>query len=76
MRQNIAHHEVNSSQRKTLRFELKKAKRLAADGKKAEIMALLPRLQQLIDKATKNHLLHPNNAAHKKSALAKLVASK
>ncbi|PIR48812.1 30S ribosomal protein S20 [Candidatus Peregrinibacteria bacterium CG10_big_fil_rev_8_21_14_0_10_55_24] len=43
-------------------------------GKKEDAQKLLPKVFKAIDMAAKKHLIHPKNAAHKKSAMSKLVA--
>lgn len=40
-----------------------------------EVARQLPAITSLIDKAAKKNILHDNNAAHKKSRLARLLAS-
>ncbi|MDD5025762.1 MAG: 30S ribosomal protein S20 [Candidatus Peribacteraceae bacterium] len=46
---------------------------LAKEGKKSEAEKLLPLVFKSIDTAAKKHLIHPKNAAHKKSAVSKLL---
>lgn len=55
---------------------LKEMMRLAKANKLDEFKAHLPEIVSLIDKAAKKNLLHKNNAAHKKSRLAHLLAAK
>jgi small subunit ribosomal protein S20 len=43
-------------------------------GKKADAQKLLPQVFKAIDMAAKKHIIHPKNAARKKSAMSKLVA--
>lgn len=45
------------------------------EGKKDEALKLIPAAQKAIDMASKQHIIHKNNAARKKSKIAKLVAS-
>jgi len=42
--------------------------------KKDEAQKLLPATYKAIDMAAKNHIIHPKNAAHKKSRMSKAVA--
>ncbi len=42
----------------------------------AEATALLPKVQKAIDTAAKKNIIHRNNAARKKSLLARMVAPK
>lgn len=59
-----------------LKDSLKNMKRLAKAGKLDEFIKELPKVTSLIDKAVKKHLIHKNNAARKKSALALLAKAK
>jgi small subunit ribosomal protein S20 len=47
---------------------------LVQADKKSEAANLFPGLQKAIDMATKKNILHKNNAARKKSRLAKMIA--
>ncbi len=49
---------------------------LVQEGKKDEAAKVLPRAYKLIDMAAKKNLIHKNNAARKKSLLARLVSTK
>lgn len=49
---------------------------LVAEKKMAEAKALMPKVQKAIDTAAKKNIIHRNNAARKKSSLARMVASK
>lgn len=49
--------------------------KLAQQKKREEFSKKLPETISLIDKSAKNHILHPNNAARKKSRLAHLLAA-
>ncbi len=48
---------------------------LTKEGKKKEAEEILPLVYKSIDTATKKHIIHPNNAARKKSRMARLVAN-
>ncbi|HBH25587.1 MAG TPA: 30S ribosomal protein S20 [Cytophagales bacterium] len=50
-------------------------KRLRATTDKAEALDLYKRVSSLLDKLAKKKIIHKNNAAHKKSKLAKYVNS-
>lgn len=52
---------------------IKAITKLARTKKMTEAAAQLPAITSLLDKAVKAHILHKNNAAHKKSSLARLV---
>lgn len=59
-----------------LKKALKEMKTLAKEKNKTELLKRLPEVMSAIDKAAKNNLLHKNNAARKKSSLARMVATK
>jgi small subunit ribosomal protein S20 len=61
--------ERNKARKSALKTALKKAK--AAQG--SERQALVQAAIQKVDQAAAHGLIHKNNAARKKSALAKLV---
>jgi small subunit ribosomal protein S20 len=69
--------EVRRDRRQPFKTQLKNMMRkltdLAAEGKKDEGAKLLPKVYKAIDTAAKKHIIHPNNAAHKKAKMAKLV---
>lgn len=70
MRQAKTHTTLNRTQRSQLRSAIKKVRAAAAsDAKSAYDEAV-----QLIDRAGRKRLIHPNAAARQKSRLAKLVA--
>ena len=60
---------INDQKRLALRRSIKKAKK---SKKEMDVRAAI----SLIDKASKNHLIHKNKAARLKSTLAKLKISK
>jgi small subunit ribosomal protein S20 len=72
-RQNI----VRRARRQPFKTQLKTALRsfsdLVKEGKKADAIAMLPRVHKAIDTAAKKHIIHPNNAARKKSLVARMV---
>jgi small subunit ribosomal protein S20 len=70
MRQARVHTALNRTQRSRLRSALKKVR--AATG--AEVEAAYADAVQLLDRAGRKHLIHPNAAARQKSRLAKLKA--
>jgi small subunit ribosomal protein S20 len=70
MRQAVVHAAQNRTQRSRLRTALKKVRSAAAaDVEKAYAEAV-----QLLDRAGRKRLIHPNAAARQKSRLAKLKA--
>ena len=74
-KQNIKQRIKNFAQKSTLKKAIKDAKKLLSEGKAEVVKGQLPKLYQLIDKAVKRNIFHKNNAAHKKSTLAKAVGS-
>ncbi len=65
MRKSRAAAVRNRAQRSTLRTALKKAKSPEANAEDKR------RAVQLLDRAARKNLIHPNNAARNKSALAR-----
>mgnify|MGYP001795781372 CR=1 FL=1 len=72
---------IRSSERKRLRnrYQLKSTRTFIKKLKDAtdhnEAMELYKKVCSMIDKLAKNNIIHKNNAANKKSKLAKHVAS-
>ena len=62
--------------RTNLKTMLRKYTDLIKEGKKDEAGKLLPTVYKSIDMAAKKQILHKNNAAHKKSNLARMLATK
>ncbi len=62
----------NRYQKKTARTFVKK---LRATTDKAEALELYKKVSSMLDKLAKKNLIHKNNAANKKSKLAKFVNS-
>ena len=71
MRQAKTHATLNRTQRSQLRTAIKKVR--SAAGAAAE--TAYDEAVQLIDRAGRKRLIHPNAAARQKSRLAKLVKS-
>ncbi len=69
-------HVLNIRRKRAMHDVLAEVKKLVADKKTAEAQALLAKAYQAIDKAKKRGVIKLNNAAHKKSRLAKLVSGK
>ena len=70
IRANEAKAERNRYQLKTTRTFVKKLK---ASTTKKEAQELFQKVSGMIDKLAKKNIIHKNNAANKKSKLAKLV---
>lgn len=76
LRQSQKHRLANREIKESMKDGIKKIMKLAQEKKFDEIAKKFPEVMSLIDKAAKNHLIHKNNAAHKKSRIAKLGATK
>jgi small subunit ribosomal protein S20 len=61
--------------RSSMKTHIKKVLLLAKEGKKQEAEKELPTAYKIIDTAAKKNIIHNNNAARKKSRLAKTVAN-
>ena len=70
IRVNLANTERNKAQRTYLRSTLKKAE-LALAGGAADCTEVVRNAIKVVDQAAANHIIHKNNAARKKSALAR-----
>ena len=64
---------VNDRRTKAMKDAIKKIEKLAKAGSKDEAKKALASAYQAIDKAAKINVINKNNAARKKSRLAKLV---
>ncbi len=73
MRQSAKRYKKNVSMRREVHEAEKGLIKLAASGKKDEAKKALPKVFQLIDKATKNNIFHKNKASREKSKLSKLL---
>lgn len=73
MRQGERRRVRNQAQRSTLRTALK---RVHAAGTGAEAQNAFRMAEQLLDRAARKRLIHPNMAARTKSRLRKLIQSK
>ena len=70
IRQNIKKNARNKSAMSLLRTEIKKITALVNEQKKEEATKALNAVHKIIDKSASKGLIHKNNAARKKSALA------
>lgn len=61
----------NKSTRSELKTAIGKFRATAEAGEKAEATAALAAAIKALDKAAAKNVIHPNNAANKKSAMAK-----
>lgn len=65
-----AQRRPSSTQMKTM---IRKLTDLVSAGKKDEAVKVLPQVYKSIDMAAKKRHIHPNNAARKKSLVARMV---
>ena len=68
-----ANYEHNKAYRSALRTAVKKAN-AAIENKSDDMAVAVTEAVKKIDQAANKGIIHKNNAAHKKSALAKLLA--
>lgn len=73
LRQSKKRRQRNLRRLDTMKDIIKQIRKLVAENKKEEAEKLLPRAYKVIDKAAKTGIIKKNNAARKKSRLAKLV---
>ena len=72
MRQNEKRRTANRQKKAAIRTFEKKVRKLNDENKNEEAQSAYQTYSSLIDKAAKTNIVHPNNAARKKSRLAKL----
>jgi small subunit ribosomal protein S20 len=71
LRQNLKKKVENDLRKKKMKELLKKAGVLIKEGKKEEVVKMLPSIYKAIDKASKTNVLKKNTASRRKSVLAK-----
>jgi small subunit ribosomal protein S20 len=74
LRQSRVKKARNYPLRNEVKSVIKKGLELIKDGKLAEAAKFMPKAYQTIDMACKKNIIHRNNAAHKKSRLAKALS--
>ena len=74
-RQNEAAHERNKSVKSALKSAVRKFREAAEAGDKDKAVALAAVASKKLDKAASAGVIHKNQAANKKSAIAKQVAA-
>lgn len=75
MRQSYKRRAHNAPMKSELKTTYKKALVLIKEGKLEEAKKFLPFAYKVIDMAAKKHMIHKNNAARKKSNIAKSLGS-
>lgn len=73
MRQNIKRRARNFPVRSELKSLFKKELDHIKNGRLEEAVKLLPKVYSVVDMACKKNIIHPNNAARKKSRLARTL---
>jgi small subunit ribosomal protein S20 len=74
LRQSIKHRENNLKTKDVVKESVKIVRRLVKAGKKTEAAEALKSAMSALDKAVKKNVIHKNNAARRKSRLAKAIA--
>ena len=74
-RQNLAAHERNKSVKSALKTAVRKFHEAAAAGNADEARSLASEAGRALDKAASKGVIHKNQAANRKSAVAKKAAS-
>jgi len=73
MRQSHARHMRLLPYKTHMKTMIRKVRDAVQAGKKDEARALLPEVYKVIDTAAKKYIIHRNNAARKKSLVARLL---
>ncbi|MBI5155637.1 30S ribosomal protein S20 [Candidatus Peregrinibacteria bacterium] len=76
MRQNRVRNARLLPFRTHMKTMMRKISDAAKEGKKDEVVKLLPGVYKAIDMAAKKQIIHKKNASHKKAKMAKLAAAK
>lgn len=71
MRQNVKRRNRRFPVRSELKSAVKKALMMVSEGQTEELVKFMPHVFSVIDTAVKKKILHKNNAAHKKSRIAR-----
>jgi small subunit ribosomal protein S20 len=75
-RQSLVRQDRRTPYKTLMKTMIRKCMEAAKAGKKEEVIALLPKTYKVIDTAAKKGIIHPSNAARKKSSMARLAAAK
>jgi small subunit ribosomal protein S20 len=75
MRQSRVRQDRRAPVKTHMKTMLRKVRDLSTAKKFDEAQKLLPGVYKAIDMAAKKHLIHPRNAARKKSLVARMVAA-
>ena len=72
-RQSLRRRERNMARRSAARTSVRKVRELIASGEKEEAEKALREAESVLDRAAQKGVLHPNNAARRKSRLMRQV---
>jgi small subunit ribosomal protein S20 len=72
-RQSLRRHERNVARRSAARTTVRKVRELIASGEKEEAEKAVREAASVLDRAAQRGILHPNNAARRKSRLMRQV---
>ncbi len=75
-RQTITRRERRQPFKTQMKTMIRNFTDLVTEKKMKEAEALLPKVYKAVDMAAKKNIIHKNNAARKKSMLARMVATK
>ena len=75
-RQSIKRRESRLPFKTQMKTMMRNVSDLVKEKKMAEAKAMLPKVYKSIDMAAKKNIIHKNNAARKKSLVARMVAAK
>ena len=73
MRQSRRRREFNLKTKDSVKESIKAVRKMLKAGDKAGAVEAMRKAMSALDKAAKKHVIHKNNAANKKSRLAKHV---
>lgn len=76
LRQSTKRRSVNRGMKDRYKTAIKDVIKLVQQKKYDEAAKKMPEVMSFIDKAAKDNLIHQNNAANKKSRLARMLATK
>ena len=74
-RQNVALRARNKAARSALKTQIKRVRQAAGEGDTAQVEEAYRQATRALDKAAAKGIIHKNNAANKKSRLARLLKS-
>lgn len=73
LRQTEKRQKRNLDKKEVYKELLKKIEKAASEGKRSDIVALMPAFSKAVDKAAKTHVIAKNKASRLKSRVARLA---